>query len=289
MGAHPAQVSFRTFLRLGRVSNLPTVWTNALAGAVLAAGVSFAAWPVVAAALALSLFYVGGMWLNDGFDAEVDARERPERPIPAGEIGRMAVFVGGGLFLAAGVALGFLMGREEGIAASGLAAAVVLYDWLHKKTPLSPLVMGAARLLCYVLAAVAVGTLSGAVLVGAAGLFAYVVGLTYAARREAANRLDNAWPLVLLALPVAVALGFSGGEPVALLFCAGFILLLGMAMRLLLRRAPRDVPRAVVTLIAGISLYDAALIAGTGAPVLALLGFLAFAMTLALQMAAPGT
>jgi 4-hydroxybenzoate polyprenyltransferase len=88
MGAHPALVSFRTVLRLGRVSNLPTVWTNALAGAVLAAGVSFAAWPVVTAALALSLFYVGGMWLNDGFDAEVDARERPERPIPAGEIGR---------------------------------------------------------------------------------------------------------------------------------------------------------------------------------------------------------
>jgi 4-hydroxybenzoate polyprenyltransferase len=172
MGAHPALVSFRTFLRLGRVSNLPTVWTNALAGAVLAAGVSFAAWPVVTAALALSLFYVGGMWLNDGFDAEVDARERPERPIPAGEIGRGAVFAVGSLFLAAGVALGFLMGSEEGMAASALAAAVILYDWLHKKTPLSPLLMGAARLLCYVLAAVAVGTLSGAVLVGGAGVLA---------------------------------------------------------------------------------------------------------------------
>ena len=36
--------------------------------------------------LAMSLFYVGGMYLNDYFDRAIDARERPERPIPAGDI-----------------------------------------------------------------------------------------------------------------------------------------------------------------------------------------------------------
>ena len=28
------------------------------------------------------------MYLNDAFDREVDARERPERPIPSGHVGR---------------------------------------------------------------------------------------------------------------------------------------------------------------------------------------------------------
>lgn len=73
-------------LRLGRVSNLPTVWTNALAGAALAGGEPWQA-AMLPLLLALSLFYVGGMYLNDAFDRDIDARERPARPIPAG-IGR---------------------------------------------------------------------------------------------------------------------------------------------------------------------------------------------------------
>ena len=32
--------------------------------------------------------YAAGMVLNDAFDAELDARERPERPIPSGRISR---------------------------------------------------------------------------------------------------------------------------------------------------------------------------------------------------------
>src|SRR2546425_8066153 len=71
------------YLRLGRISNLPTVWTNVAAGIVLAGGTP-AAGMLVVLATALSLFYVGGMFLNDAFDRAVDARERPERPIPAG-------------------------------------------------------------------------------------------------------------------------------------------------------------------------------------------------------------
>ena len=94
---------WQTALRLGRVSNLPTVWTNALAGGVLGATAArgtdpwWAALSILLAALALSLFYVGGMWLNDAFDAEIDAEERAERPIPSGAIERQTVFLGGGM------------------------------------------------------------------------------------------------------------------------------------------------------------------------------------------------
>ena len=78
-------------LRLGRVSNLPTVWTNTLAGIVLAGGDVLEA-RSLALFVAMSLFYLGGMYLNDAFDAEIDARERPERPIPSDRVSRGLVF-----------------------------------------------------------------------------------------------------------------------------------------------------------------------------------------------------
>ena len=72
-------------LRLGRVSNLPTVWTNVLAGLVLAGG-DWYEWRTFVTLVAMSLFYVGGMYLNDYFDRSIDARERPGRPLPAAHI-----------------------------------------------------------------------------------------------------------------------------------------------------------------------------------------------------------
>ena len=49
-------------LKLGRVSNLPTVWSNVLAGTVLAGGEP---WPpaTLVVMLAVSLLYIGGMCL----------------------------------------------------------------------------------------------------------------------------------------------------------------------------------------------------------------------------------
>ena len=68
----------RTLLRLGRVSNLPTVWTNVLAASVLAGG-DLQPGKIVLVVRAMTTFYVGGMYLNDYFDRCIDARERPGR------------------------------------------------------------------------------------------------------------------------------------------------------------------------------------------------------------------
>src|SRR5689334_22435492 len=95
----------RTALRLGRVSNLPTTWNNVIAGLVLSGAGALAFAPTLALCCAISLLYVGGMYLNDAFDREYDARERPERPIPAGEVSAAAVFGSGFGMLALGVAL----------------------------------------------------------------------------------------------------------------------------------------------------------------------------------------
>jgi 4-hydroxybenzoate polyprenyltransferase len=277
----------RTALRLGRVSNLPTVWTNAMAGAALAGGAE--AGGIALAALSLSLSYVAGMWLNDAFDADHDAALRAARPIPAGEASRSAVFAGGAAMLAGGVALAAPLGAGAFLCALTVAGAVVLYDWLHKRTALSPLLMGATRFLALCLGGLAAGGADAAVLIGAAGLFALVVGLSYAAKQEAYDRIGAAWPLAVLAVPVLIALDSAFADSRAAPLALGLAAALAFALRRLVRRAPGDVPGAVTLMIASIALYDGALAAGAGAPGLAVLCAAGFVLTRRLQRAVPGT
>src|SRR5436305_13855035 len=74
----------RTLLVLGRASNLPTVWSNCLAGWILGHGGPLGR--LAALCLGSTLLYMGGMYLNDAFDAEFDQQHRQERPIPSGAI-----------------------------------------------------------------------------------------------------------------------------------------------------------------------------------------------------------
>ena len=285
-------MNFGTLLRLGRVSNIPTVWTNALAGAslaeVAAPGTGFAT-GMILAALSLTLFYEGGMWLNDAVDAEIDATERANRPIPNGEISRTTVFAGGFAMLVAGCAIAYALGTAVLGAAVALGVAIILYDWLHKHTGLSPVLMGATRFFSYMLAALAVGTFGEPALLGALGLFAYIIGLTYAAKQEAYDRIGSVWPLAVLALPLLYVLWLGLVSPTALVFLAALMGVVAFALHRLFRRAKGDVPKAVVTLIAGICLYDAALIASTGSLALAFVAAAGFVLTLALQRVASGT
>ncbi len=276
-------------LKLGRVSNLPTVWTNTLAGIVLAGG-AVADRRAVAAAVALSLFYIGGMYLNDAFDAEIDAIERPERPIPSGRVRRATVFGLGLAMLAAGVLVLVWVGIAPALAGLALAGAIVAYDRFHKSNPISPVIMGLCRVLVYVTAGLCfAATLPAPLVIGAVLLLCYLIGLTYIAKQENLGRVQNLWPLVFLAAPVAYGAGLAVDSGVAALFWIAFTGWMALALWFVKRRGPGDIPRAVVGLIAGISLLDAVLIAGAGQPALALLAVAGFALTVALQRYVPGT
>jgi len=280
-------MTFHTILKLGRVSNLPTVWTNAMAGAVLAGQPTL--YVIFMAGITLSAFYIGGMWLNDAFDAEIDAHDKADRPIPMGEVSKTTVFAIGFALMGLGILLAFSMGQMAGLAGIALTITVILYDWLHKRTMFSPVIMGATRFFCYVLPAAAIGAVSGPVVLGAFGLLAYIVGLTYAAKQEAYDRLDRAWPLAVLALPLLYALSQAYTNSLAILIWLALLAVVLIALRLLFRRNRGDVPKAVVTMIAGVSLFDAVLIAATGEVVLAVLAVAGFALTLVLQRVVSGT
>jgi len=179
----------RAYLLLARVSNLPTVWSNVLAGLVAGSALhstgSGAGVSIVTLLLAASSFYTGGMFLNDAFDAQYDRRARPERPVPRGEVGLAEAFAIGGALLVLGLLLLALHSRAL-MFGFGLAAAIVFYDARHKGSAVAPLVMGACRGLVYLMAA-ATGVLSSAAWVGAGVMLAYVAGLTVVAKRAGAN------------------------------------------------------------------------------------------------------
>ena len=284
-------------LRLGRVSNLPTVWTNTLAGIVLAGGQAGdpRTGPLM---LALSLFYVAGMYLNDAYDAEIDARERPERPIPSGRVSADTVFTAGFGMMALGLALlawagyGVAGGTEIApvMGGLGLGATIVLYNRRHKDNPLSPVLMGLCRVLVYVTAGLAVvPDLPTSLWLGASLLLCYLIGLTYVAKQETLGEVRNLWPLLFLAVPAVYAIAGALESPTVAVLAAGFVLWVGVALWFLRRRRPGDVPRAVVSLIAGIALLDAVLIAEAGDEGIAWLAVLGFLLTLALQRTVPGT
>ncbi len=285
----------KTALKLGRVSNLPTVWTNTLAGVVIAAG-AVGGLTLATMILAFSLFYIGGMFLNDAFDAGFDAVTRPERPIPAGEVTRETVFGYGYAMLGAGVLLLLVVGYagqtrlRPAIGGIVLAGMIIFYDRYHKNNPMSPVIMGLCRVLVYVSAALCLtAVLPSELWVAALLVLCYLIGLTYIAKQENLGKVENLWPLVFLAAPVIHGLLRVLDDATVLAFWLLFTVWMVVALRFLARRGPGDIPRAVVSLIAGISLLDAMLIAGAGSWPLALLALAGFGFTLFFQRYITGT
>ena len=95
---------------------------------------------------ASSCLYMAGMALNDYADRDVDAKERPKRPIPSGRVSsKFALRLASGLS-AASLGLAYTAGGRRALeVALPLAATVWAYDLALKKTPWGPLGMAACR------------------------------------------------------------------------------------------------------------------------------------------------
>lgn len=289
-------MNLRTALRLGRVSNLPTVITNVLAGCMLSSKeFSLAVYGGLCAAMTLA--YVGGMYLNDAFDRDFDARVRPERPIPSGAVSAKRVFtLGFGMLglAALGVLLITLRGAGGNALAAGssmlaLVGAIVFYDLYHKQNPFSPVVMGLCRVLVYLTAGLCVAMWPPSIPLvwGAVALLGYLIGLSYAAKQENFGEVRNMWPLACLALPCVSVIWVR--DPMSGVLLAVFTAWTLYALSFLVRKQGRNIPRAIGYFIAGISLLDGALIALVGAPMLGALCVLGCGLTIALQRIVPGT
>ncbi|MEE6263517.1 SCO3242 family prenyltransferase [Plantactinospora sonchi] len=149
------------------------------------------------------LLYWAGMAANDWADRELDARERPERPIPSGRISPgVALGVSAGL-TAAGVALAGVTGGRRALAvAVPLAGAVWAYDLRAKNTAAGPALMAVCRGLDVLLGA-SQGRTARAV-PAALTVAAHTYTVTELSRREVSGA-SRALPAATLAGTAAVA------------------------------------------------------------------------------------
>jgi UbiA prenyltransferase family len=259
----------RALLVLGRVSNLPTVWTNCLAGWLLGGDGD---WPALGWLCGgASLIYLGGMYLNDAFDAEWDRRFRRERPVPAGAIQLPVVWALGWLWLLSGGALLAVQAGAPLSLVALLVTSVLAYDVVHKAVAFAPLLMAACRLLLYLIAA-STGSfgLTGMAVWGGVVMAAYITGLSFLARGESTDSAFQRAPLALLAAPLVLALVVNEKEyrvsGLVLCFLVGGWILL--SLRHAFSQPMANVGRAVGGLLAGIPLVDL-LIVGWVSPELA--------------------
>ena len=249
--------SLRTLLILGRVSNLPTIWSNCLAGWWLGGAGNFGRLPFLFAGT--TLLYIGGMFLNDAVDAEFDRQHRAERPIPSGAVSLETVWRWGLLWLALGAGCLLWLGKVTGGLAVALTGCIVLYDAVHKHTALAPLLMAICRLLVYVIAAsIGISQAAGRSVWCGLALATYIVGLSYLARRESAPGRPPYGPCSLLAVPIALALIMNSHQyrEAALLLSAVLGLWILRALRQTLWSPEPNIGRTVSWLLAGIVLVD---------------------------------
>lgn len=294
----------RPWLELARISNLPTAWTNVLAGWLLAGGGrDFAAvgWLLFGG----SLLYTGGMILNDAADVKFDREHRKERPIPSGRVSAAAVWwVGLGMMAVGAMTFIFGAGACPWLV-GGLVVAILAYDFYHKPWAGSVFVMGSCRTLLVLSAATAVtGSLDPqadfSIILRAIALGGYIVGVTLIARHESRPAQAGGWQRLVgclgLGLPVLVTAGILvTQQPVAAYFqkpqwmhavapaaMLAVILCIRKALRLMRTPPASNIGRAVGLLLAGIVFVDGLAVSLTE-PVFALVFALSFPLLLLWQ------
>lgn len=253
----------KAWLELGRVSNLPTVWSNVVHGMSVAWFVAVIrpverefgqTWAFDFSHLGhmldqgflllvgMSFLYVGGMVLNDVCDAEVDLQERPARPIPSGRVSRRAATGGAVVLLLLGWGCSWVYPPPVAGWVGIVVVGIVGYNVLHRVRGVGRgiglVLMPACRGLVVWCAAVAVDA-GGAgvgifddlprVLGSVAAVVCYTLIVTVVAWGEALPTMGKLarWVGVMIAGLALVDAGFVmllGMWPMAV-FCVGCALL----------------------------------------------------------------
>lgn len=148
---------WRGYLELMRPANIVTAWADILVGFAASGWIIFDDFingqasfvnliPLGWLLLATTGLYGGGIVFNDIFDAELDTKERPNRPIPSDRVSRENATLLGSLLFAIGIAAAFQVSLLSGIIGIVITFAALLYDAIAKHHGFfGPLNMGLCR------------------------------------------------------------------------------------------------------------------------------------------------
>ena len=240
---------------------------------------------LVVLAVVSILLYLSGMVLNDVFDAEVDAGDRPDRPIPSGRVSLKAATAVGWGMLTAGLILAWLLSETANywppvVVATLLAACILLYDGALKRTRLAPLIMGECRMLNVLLGmSVMIVPWGKAEILIAIGIGVYIMGVTIFARTDARistrTRLVSGLIVLLSGIALLAAVPWLTVErpPLAVILPGWYLLWAALAL-IIARRctmaifepSPQRVQTAVRNCVHSIIVLDAAICVGYASP-----------------------
>lgn len=284
MAGDPRKSLIAVWSRFLRIPNLLTVPGDPIAGFLLVTQGESSLSPCGWAVAASLCFYAAGLILNDLFDMDADRRERPDRPLPSGQIRPLTAVVSALALLGAGGGFCRMLDPRAWRVGFLLALAIVLYDLGLKKIPaLGPLTMGACRGLSVWLGASAVPTTespSPALAAAVAAMAGYIATVTHLARREmAATPIGGErWaPALALAIGFAFVLQSQPfGSISSWLGCSGSFLLAGVVTLTAARGlasasrperkeiAPQRVPHMIGLFISGLLFIQAGFIMAAG-------------------------
>jgi 4-hydroxybenzoate polyprenyltransferase len=261
-------LELRPYLVLVRAGTLFSPAADILAGLCLAAGTGAVSWDgnVVRLIVASVLLYAGGMILNDHADRDLDAKQRPERPIPQGKITPVRALILGILCLA-----GCLFASPIPYYHGVMAALVLGYDYVIKKNVAAGAVtMGTLRGM-NLLAPTAVAGLGNvwdtdSAIEAAAGYFFYIVAVTLLGVLEDEKHVHRRSVLGLISVPPIAGLLVIYSLPVT---WPATGIAIALATFFLWRHRniewnQRTIRGAMMWLLLGTMLYTALIALGTG-------------------------
>ena len=270
----------RQYLTLFRLPNVFTAPSNILAGYYAVVEPANASGLDLGILIICSiLLYLSGIVLNDYFDIEVDRRERPLRPLPAGTVSKRKVLLIGIVFIIAANFISLLVSTSTFIIAAILSGTIVSYDYRMKYSVYGPGMMGAARALNVMLGSspiflTTVLNVNNAarIAVVTVSLFLFVFAISRLSRKEIdetdkVRTAKGSFFMIFAVLSIIIVSGLVGVFLKDLFAnLALFAIIMIITFKPLLQPQPlssKDIQRTIKTMVLSIIVLDSAFVSGS--------------------------